>query len=267
RGGTAATNLILACQAVSTPSANSLKLAGLNSDCSQASNYPGLFPVNNGSGYGIGTPGQIINSATSAQQSDNGLAKITYHINDHNDISGTTLIGRGAGTFMDAAYEVQPEWLTTPNMWVGVAEASWVWTPNSTWVNELRGGYGRFDRSFVTADSSINPQNYVVNGVNYSLNTGVTNPLFFGFPFIRFNNFPNGLFRLGGNWPKLIGPNGVIQVIDHVSYLHGNHAFKFGGEILANKDTSTITANAKGQLRFANMQDFFAGTTANNSQI
>jgi hypothetical protein len=268
-GGTAATNLITACNAVNlaSRSANSLKLAGLNSDCTQASNYPGLFPVNDGSGYGTGQPGQIVNNGTSAQQSHNGLAKINYHINDHNDISGTTFIGRGVGTFMDAAYEVQPKWLSAVNMWVGVAEGSWVWTPNSSWVNELRAGYDRFDRSYLSADHTTDPQKYVVNGIDYSLNTGVTNPLFFGFPIIRFNNFPSGLFRLGGNWPKTIGPNGVIQVIDHVSYLHGTHAFKFGGEILADKDTSTITANAKGQIRFADMQGFFAGTTAKNSQI
>ncbi len=152
-------------------------------------------------------------------------------------------------------------------MWVGVGEGSWVYTPNSSWVNELRAGYDRFDRQFLSADNNINPQNYVVNGVNYSLNTGVTLPLEYGFPIIRFGNFNATQFRLGGNWPKVIGPNGVIQILDHVSYLHGNHAFKFGGEFMYNKDTSAITANAKGQIRFADMTSFFEGNNAKNSQI
>ncbi len=244
-----------------TPSANSLKLAGLDASCNPLPNYPGLFPVNNSGGTGT------VSSATSSQQSDNGLAKITYHLNDHNDINGTMFIGRGAGTYMDAAYEVQPEWLTVANMWVGVGEGSWVYTPNSSWVNELRGGYDRFDRSFLSADHNINPQDYVINGVNYSLNTGVTNPLEYGFPIVRFSNFNAANFRLGGNWPKVIGPNGVIQFLDHVSYLHGNHAIKFGGEVLADYDTSSITANAKGQIRFADMTHFFEGINKSNTQI
>jgi Carboxypeptidase regulatory-like domain len=263
-GGTGADNLILGCQAAKLAgplSANSLLLAGLDSNCNQLSNYPGLFPVNNSGNEAT------VSSATSSQQSDNGMAKITYHINDHNDINGTTFIGRGAGTYMDAAYEVQPEWLTVANMWVGVAEGSWVYTPNSSWVNELRAGYDRFDRSFLSADHNMNPQNYVINGVNYSLNTGVTLPLEYGFPIIRFTQFNSANFRLGGNWPKVIGPNGVIQILDHVSYLHGNHAFKFGGEILTNNDTSSITANAKGQVRFNDITSFFEGLTKKNSQI
>ena len=47
--GSAKSNLILGCQAALTAgpvSANSLMLAGLNANCTPASNYPGLFPVN-----------------------------------------------------------------------------------------------------------------------------------------------------------------------------------------------------------------------------
>jgi Carboxypeptidase regulatory-like domain/TonB dependent receptor len=264
-GSTSTDSLQQGCLAAkATPggvSANSLTLAGLDPSCNPLSNYPGLFPVNNSGGVGT------VSSATSSQQSDNGLAKITYHINDHNDINGTTFIGRGAGTYMDAAYEVQPQWLTVANMWVGVVEGSWVYTPNSSWVNEVRAGYDRFDRSYLSADHNMNPQDYVINGVNYSLNTGVTLPLEYGFPIIRFSNFNSANFRLGGNWPKVIGPNGVIQILDHVSYLHGNHSFRFGGEILTNKDTSAITANAKGQIRFADITRFFEGVTKSNSQI
>lgn len=266
-GGTAADNVILGCKAALAAgpvSANSLLLAGLNANCTPASNYPGLFPVNNNSDPSTQT---IVNSATSHQISDNGIAKISYHINDHNDVNGTMFIGHGNGGYMDAPYEVQPEWLTVGNMWVGVGEGSWVYTPNSSWVNELRAGYDRFDRQFLSADNTINPQNYVVNGINYSLNTGVTLPLEYGFPIIRFANFNATQFRLGGNWPKVIGPNGVIQILDHVSYLHGNHAFKFGGEFMYNKDTSAITANAKGQIRFNDLTQFFEGNTKKNSQI
>ncbi len=262
--GTAATSLqagCLAAMAAGPVIANSAKLAGLSTSCVPLSNYPGLFPVNDGSSTAY------TNNQTSHQQSDNGIAKGDYHINDKNTLSGTFFIGKSPGTFDDAASEVQTLWLSQGTMHVEVGSGSWTWTPNSHWTNELRSGYDRFYRSFLTEDSTMNPQNYTFDGSNYSLNTGVTNPLNFGFPIIRFNSFSSSLFRLGGNWPKIIGPNGVFQAVDHVSYLHGNHAFMFGGEVLRNEDDSYITANARGQIRFSSLTNFFAGTTGNNSQI
>ena len=262
--GTASTSLQAACLAAlgaGPVSANSAKLAGVSASCVPLSNYPGLFPINNG------PTTAYTNNNTSGQQSDNGLAKINYHINDHNELSGTYFFGRGVGTYNDAPNEVQPLWLSVGTMQAQVGSGSWTWTPNSNWTNELRSGYDRFFRSFLSADAHQNPQDFIFDGSNYSLNTGVTNPLFYGFPLIRFNSFSSSLFRFGGNWPKVIGPNGVFQAVDHVSYLHGAHSFKFGGEILYDQDHSQITANAKGQIRFASLQSFFTGTTANNSQI
>ena len=64
---------------------------------------------------------------------------------------------------------------------------------------------------------------------------------------------------LGASWPKVVGPDGVLQITDHISYLRGKHAFKFGGEILSNQSQSNVTANAKGPLKFSSLQDFFAG--------
>ena len=162
---------------------------------------------------------------------------------------------------------MQPLWLSVGTMRVQVASGNWAWTPNSSWTNELRAGYDHFYRSFLSADANMDPQSFVFNGANYSLNTGVTNPLEFGFPDIRLNSFSSSAFQLGGNWPKVIGPNRVFQAIDQVSYLRGKHAFKFGAETLYNGDNSFITSGAKGQIRFATLQSFFTGTTASNSQI
>src|SRR5581483_7671848 len=82
---------------------------------------------------------------------------------------------------------------------------------------------------------------------SYGINTGVTDPNYFGFPFIRFQSYT---MRLGGNWPKLRGPDGSLQILDHVSLLRGNHAFKFGGEIINNTANPFVTASAKGTIRF-----------------
>ena len=60
-------------------------------------------------------------------------------------------------------------------------------------------------------------------------------------------------------WPKVVGPNGVLQLLDHVSYLKGKHAFKFGGEVLYNQSASDVTSNGRGTLTFGSVEDFFTG--------
>ena len=66
-----------------------------------------------------------------------------------------------------------------------------------------------------------------VNPVTYGINTGITDPRFFGFPRLSISGFGIGF---GGNWPKIRGPNTSLQLLDHFSILRGNHSFKFGGE-------------------------------------
>jgi len=93
--------------------------------------------------------------------------------------------------------------------------------------------------------------------------TGITNPLYGGFPGLGFNKggfSGGGGGFIGGGWPKIIGPDGVLTIVDHVSYLRGKHAFKFGVEILDNKSIENETSNAKGPVRFNNLTDFFTGT-------
>ena len=81
----------LAALAAGSVSANSAKLAGLSTSCVPLPNYPGLFPVNSG------PTTAYTNNNTSEQQSDNGLVKGNYQINDSNALSGTYFIGRGTG--------------------------------------------------------------------------------------------------------------------------------------------------------------------------
>lgn len=88
-------------------------------------------------------------------------------------------------------------------------------------------------------DHTINPASYKFNGTTYNVYTGQANSLYFGFPVINFSSFTGGLG--GSNWPKVVGPDGVLQILDHVSYLRGKHAFKFGGEVLYNRSTSDVT--------------------------
>jgi hypothetical protein len=76
--GSATQNLIGACNAARTAgtvTALSTQLAGLSTTCTPLSNFPGLFPVNNG-------PPTVLNtSLPTTNQINSGLGKIDYHIN------------------------------------------------------------------------------------------------------------------------------------------------------------------------------------------
>ena len=253
--GDATNNLALACAAV--PVANrtplSLKLAGLNSDCTRSSGYPGLFPANTGT-----TPGGVRNfvpGLVSDAQSDNGIGKLDYRINDRHSVSGMYFVGINNSIFNDAANELQPYWESLLSVKTQVFSGSWIWTPTSNLVNEFRGGYARYYQSFESGDYTVNPLTTPAYG---NINTGITNPQYFGFPPITISGF--GSFRLGGSWPKIVGPDGVVQFTDHVSLQRGKHGFKFGGELLQNRFNGTITANAKGNMAFPDLQSFFSGS-------
>jgi outer membrane receptor protein involved in Fe transport len=119
-------------------------------------------------------------------------------------------------------------------------------TFGSTLVNEARFGFNRIHITF-SPNANLNP-------LDFGINDGVKQPL--GLPQIA----------VGGGGVNLGGPAGFPQgrsdttfvLSDTVSYLRGNHSFKFGGEWRrfynnnTNKDTGTFT--------FASTTTFLAGT-------
>ena len=258
-----AASLVGACQATmdaGTVTALSEKLAGIttgpaapghpNGTCVMGST-PGVFPVSNG--------GDLPTALDSINTIYSGVAKIDFHLNDKNTLSGMYFISPGDGTFVDdPEHQILPQWLTVQHARSQVGSVGWNFIPSSAWVNSFRFGYSHYFQTFVSADSTVNP-------TTFGINTGVTDPHSFGFPRIRIGGFPS--FQLGASWPKTVGPDAVTQFSDSVSYLHGNHAFKFGGEVLVNQSTNEVTSNTKGPISFANtkngppaLQNFFTGT-------
>jgi hypothetical protein len=235
----------------------SASLAGLNpANCALAANQPsggfsGFFPVN--------TTGNYFTDLANNNTVNGGLVKINYHLNDKNSFEGMYFLSQGDDLAVDAAAtQVATNFLSIEHARSQTATGDWTWTPSSTWVNELRAGYAHYYQLFETNDHTQNVANYGFNGNTYELPTGITNPLYGGFPETRIRGFDQS-FRFGGGWPKIIGPDGVLTVLDHISYLRGKHAFKFGVEILANKSIENETANAKGPVRFNSLTDFFEG--------
>ena len=109
-----------------------------------------------------------------------------------------------------------------------------------------------FTIAFLSADETVNPQ-------AYGINTGVTNPLFFGFPEIQIQPFPLSQLRLGAMWPKILGPEACCSSSTTFRNCDA-HAFKFGGEFISNSFTGVITSDAKGFIKFGSLENFLTGT-------
>jgi Carboxypeptidase regulatory-like domain/TonB dependent receptor-like, beta-barrel len=256
--GPGTNNLIAACQNAGGALAPlSAQLAGLSTSCVPLGNYPGLFPANSGAN---GT--SIQTAVVSSNVIWSGVGKVDYHINQNNTINAMYFISPGSGNFVDnATQEIDPQWITTQYARSQVFSTNWTWTPTSNWVNELRVGYSHYYQVFGNPDSSQNPANYTFNGTTYHMYTGQANPAYFGFPGISFQGGINS-FTLGDStpWPKRVGPDGTLSILDHISYLHGNHSFMFGGEIMNLASTNNVTSNTHGPIRFGSLNSFFLGT-------
>lgn len=247
-------SLVDACDAVGFANVNPLSahIADLQPNCSVGPKS--LFPRNDGSNP-LG-PTFLVPALTSHTGSNNGLGKLDYHINERHTLNGFYFFGQSDGTWNDAPFEVQPYWLSLLHVRSQVGSVNWTWLRNSNTVNEIRVGYAHLFETFQDADHNVNP-------TTYGINTGVTNPLYYGFPVIKIFQFNPGTFHLGAIWPKVEGPGGVYQFADNLSYLHGKHAFKLGMEVIQTQNSGVITSNAKGSIGFGSLNDFLTGGVAN----
>jgi Carboxypeptidase regulatory-like domain len=116
---------------------------------------------------------------------------------------------------------------------------------NSNLVNDFRGGINRIRINFIS-DSQAAGHDPSVFGIN----NGLSGPI--GLPHITVGGI--GL-QFGGeaNFPQ--GRGDLTSVLsDSVSYLHGRHAFKFGGEY-RRVNNNNILAD-EGNITFTNIADF-----------
>jgi Carboxypeptidase regulatory-like domain/TonB dependent receptor len=196
--------------------------------------------------------GQVFNEFTATNKSDNVLAKIDYTMNAHHTLSGSYFFGNDNNVSEDFPFITQPEFMTKFKIRTMAATGRWIFTPNSSWVNEIRFGFVRYNRPVQPVDSAV-------PATKYGINTGVTDPNALGMPTIRVA----GLGQLGAFmvWPNLLGPDNNFDFLDQLSYLHGRHAFKFGAEIRYARITSNAHSNGRGQFRFVGGQAF-QGSTA-----
>jgi len=256
-------SIVDACNALPSGRASvtplSAQLAGLPAgSCTPApatASFENLFPTNLGTEI-PGSPQQVVPSGLFSLNSSNGtysgLAKVDYHLNEKNTLSGMFFIGQDYGTWVDNPGAITAPWSETNLPFRNrVGTGAWTWAPNSKWVNEAKVGYTHVYAPDLSADRNANPNSPwgLSNGIptGYGINTGITNPTFFGLPLIYISGFTN---LGGGNWPRFVGPNSYTEFLDQVSYLSGKHAFKFGGEVNLVASTGGDVHSLKGRINF-----------------
>ena len=154
----------------------------------------------------------------------------------------------------------QPYWSTDGIGSTAEYAGAWTWTPNSTWVNDLRAGAAPNSGNSVAADTGVTPANaYTGVGTGYGVNTGATG---FGLTCIDVSSiFPGTMSGLGDCGKNGIrGPQYQLDFTDKVSYLHGNHSFKWGYEQVFVHFNDSSTATLNGSATFTSLANFLADT-------
>jgi hypothetical protein len=193
--------------------------------------------------------------------SDNGIGKLDWHPSDKHAVSGTFFYGHYTATGEDHPFTSLLFNDSVPiRAWT--ATTSWVYTPSSTVVNELRFGLTRTTFNFVNLDV-----NQIQNGSSKEglLNTGVKDPLTGGLPNINFAAFSG--IQGPGNRPQYFSPNPFYDVQDNISVLKGKHTFKFGGEFSHMEANNVIYNLGRGLFNFPSLESFFTGSPGNGQVL
>ena len=234
-------------------SAVSLKVAGCTTGATpSATTCTGLpfFPANMNTNGSAGIA--FISTLPNTNDSNNGVGKIDYHINDKNTLNGLFIESNYLGTGEDHPYAAAI-YLNDFNIRTYTASGTWDYTPSSSMVNEVRFGYNRMEYSITDDDQKV------ADPINTGLSaTGLPNIYINGFNFL-------------GSWhnrPQSETPNPYEDFQDAFSYLHGKHSLKFGYEYTHIEADSNIPNYGRGRVNFKSnaaflgatpLEDFFAG--------
>ncbi len=218
-----------------TPSAVSESMAGCTvtgaAPNAVANCVGGLFPHQTGNSY--------VSTIPNINNSNNGVGKIDYHINDKNTLNGVLIVGNYVGNGEDRGF-INQAFSNGFIIDTWTASGNWDYTPNSNMVNEVRFGYNRM--AFLTTSGDAGTS---IPG----LSTGLTVA---GLPTIQISK-PGGLFALYGTWhnrPQAISPNPYWDFQDGFSYLAGKHSLKLGAEYTHIEADSWIPDYGRGRVNF-----------------
>jgi hypothetical protein len=200
-----------------TPSPVSLKLVGCT-----------LAPVAcTGGLYQGASPNTTAYDSTfpTTNESNNGVGKIDFTINDKNRLSGMFWTGYYNAPGNDHGY-VNQSFESTEILKGLTSVIDWTWTPGSRISNEARFGLNRFTSDRQNDDVNVLPDGSgLTGGKGYPINTGTGVG---GLPVIGITGFAS--LGATGNAVRGRGPDPFYDFQDNVSYLWNKHSFKFGFE-------------------------------------
>jgi hypothetical protein len=197
--------------------------AGLFSNTTASKNglYPVAFPLTGSTNDGVG--------------------KIDYHMNDKNSFNGEYFAGKGS-IIAPVSTITQQYWSANLYSTSQVARAVWTYIPNSSWVNDARFGW---DYSLANENGLLDC-NGGQGAPDYATLGLVSGSTICGLPTITIAGFNN----LNGQGDSTAVSN-VYRWSDSVSYTHGNHIFKFGGEMAFNTGAVNLNIqNSHGTINF-----------------
>jgi hypothetical protein len=189
---------------------------------------------------------------------NNGLAKVDWNLTERHHLNGMFFISKAFATSVGG---LQPYWASNSDGTVYQYSGAWTWTVSSNWLNDFRFGESVTRGAEIRADADRLPSDPYPTG--YSFNTGVTNPEYGGFPCIIIEGFDD-MGTCGK--PGQRGPQGQLNFRDSVSYLRGNHAFRFGAETVIVRFNNKSLSNLQGTVSFAAagsvsaLRNFLTGT-------
>jgi len=201
-------------------------------------------------------------------KTDNGVGRLDYHLSDHHNLAVEFFDGDGFAVAPLTAS--QSYWSTPFEVHTRVARAWWTWVPSSSWVNDLRFGWdnilisntGSYDcpTNPVTTGGVVDNQwtpgagapdyaslaNFASGGLPLCGSTGNS-----AFPTVTINGLSGANTNALGGAAGAFDTSGIERWVDSVSWTHGSHITKFGGEFLLAHGTPVLNVqNSKGTLAF-----------------
>ncbi len=245
--------------AATPPKDLSLKIAGLTyagpGQCAVDPNNTGVFTDISALSYS--------NDPVGVGTLDNGLAKIDYHLNEKNTITGEYFVGNFDSLAPQNNAAAQDYWDTFTHAKSMVTGLHWTWLPTSTVVNEARGGFNRYNQLSYPGDCTNIPHpdySYLANFNSDSLPmAGSGLPSNCGFPTISLGS-PFASLGCCSSFPKIQGPDWTAQFLDSVSYIRGRHSFKVGYEMRHLTYNGGTYGGSKGSFSFNGITPFLTGT-------
>ncbi len=174
--------------------------------------------------YPQSSTGQIAGTVRDKNDGDNFIAKVDHNLTDTELLTVRYAFSRSSQVFPFGspggfgAGSRLPQFAQTSPTRVQVVSGSLLSTLSSSRINEVRFGYSRYTTSFSSLDANFDP-----TSIGLNLGTGKL-----GLPEFDFTNIEN-LGATGFSVPRG-RTSGTYQILDNVTWLHGKHTFKFGGE-------------------------------------